>query len=501
MGKTACVPEDERQLVLFEVDRRAVTVTFDGGEVVTDTGLLALRQLDRRLGVLAEAAARLPDPRSELLRRFSTEELLTQTVYQLLGGYFDCNDAQTLRHDPLMQVLLDHAPGMDTATLASGSTLARFRYAYTRRQRSLPVEERTIEQECQAAKCARLRELNRFLVELFVKTRPTPPKRITLDIDATDDPTHGAQQLTLFHGHYRQHQYLPLLVFDGDTKFPLAGWLRSGTAHPSWGAVETLRDLIAVLRAAWPDVEILVRADAGYASPALYEFCETETLNYVIGYATNDVLVAQTQVAMNYAQARAELYGAPCQLFQDVRDYQAGSWDRPRRVIAKCEVTAQGGSNRRFAVTDLTEPAAPVYRQIYVKRGDAAERAIEELKHGLGIDRLSSHRFFANAFTLPCHLLAYALFVLFREANAAVPEVAQHTLETIRSRVLKVGAVVKTSERKVWFRVSASWPGRAVFCRICAAVNAFAERLGRLWDDQLARGLSIALGGPVTLTK
>lgn len=501
MSETGCVPEDGGQLALFAVDRREVTVAFDGGEVVTDTGLLAVRQLDRRLGVLSEAAARLPDPRSPRFCTYSTEQILTQTVYQLLGGYFDCHDAQTLRHDPLLQVLVDHAPGTDEATLASGSTLARFRYCYTRRQRQMPVEERTIEQECQAAKCQRMRVLNRFLAELFVKTRTTAPARITLDFDATDDPTHGQQQLSLFHGYYEQHQYLPLLVFDGDTKFPLAGWLRSGTAHPSGGVQETLAELVPMVRAAWPDVEILVRADSGYAIPALYEFCEEHGLKYAIGYATNEVLKVRTQVTMNYVQALAELDDEPCQRFQDLPDYRAGRWDRPRRVIAKCEVTAQGGTNRRFVVTNLTDRPEHVYRQVYVKRGDAPERAIEELKHGLGIDRLSSHRFFANAFALQCHLLAEALFLLFREANAAVPEVAEHTLETVRTRVLKVGAVVKTSARKVWFHAAATWPGRELFCRVCAAVNAFAERLGRLWPDRFVEGLAIALGGPVTLTK
>ena len=209
--------DDGRQLVLFEVERREVTVAFDGGDVVTDTGLLAVRQLDRQLGVLAEAAARLPDPRSELLRYFSTEQLLTQSVYQLLGGYFDCDDAQTLRHDLLQQVLVDHAPGTEHATLASGSTLARFRYAFTRRQRLVPVDERTIDQEFQAAKCERLRVMNRFLIDLFVKRRPSVPQRIILDFDATDDTTHGQQQISLSHGYYHQHQYLPLLVFDGES--------------------------------------------------------------------------------------------------------------------------------------------------------------------------------------------------------------------------------------------------------------------------------------------
>jgi hypothetical protein len=501
MSETLCDSQAERQLVLFEVDRREVTVVFDGGQVVTDTGLLAIRKLDRELGVLAEAAARLPDPRSELTRQFSTEDLLTQTVYQLLAGCFDCNDAQLLRHDPLLQVLAGRAPGTDTATLASGSTLARFRYAYTRRQRSLPVEERTIEQETQAAKCRRLRELNRFLQDLFVKTRTAAPRRIILDFDATDDPVHGRQQLSLFHGYYQQQQYLPLLVFDGDTKFPLAGWLRSGTAHPSWGVVDTLAELVPTLRAAWPEVEILVRADSGYAVPALYEFCEAHGLKYVIGYATNGILQQRTQVLMNCVQALGELHAEPVQRFTELPDYQAGSWDRPRRIIAKCEVTETGGVNRRFVVTNLADRPAHVYRAVYVKRGDAPERAIEELKHGLGIDRLSSHRFFANAFQLQCHLLAYALFVLFREANSAVPEVAGHTLETVRSRVLKVGAVVQVSARKVWFHASATWPWREAFGRVCAAVSAFTERLGRLWADRLIEGLSVKLGGAVRVLK
>lgn len=491
MSETGCPAE---QRVLFEVERREVTVVFDGGEVVTDTGLLAIRQLDLGLGVLAGAAARLPDPRDENSRQFSTEELLTQTVYQLLGGYFDCNDAQFLRNDSLLQVLVDRVPGTDESRLASGSTLARFRYAYTRREQQQPVDQRTIEQECQTAKCQRLRELNAHLVELFVKTRLTVPKSITLDIDTTDDPAHGQQQLTLFHGYYDQNQYQPLLVFEGESKFPLAGWLRTGTAHPTWGAVETLTELVSVLRGAWPEVEILVRADAGYASPALYELCEAHQVNYVIGYATNDVLKRRTQVRMNYVAAMAELSGEPLQQFQDLPDYQAGTWDRPRRVIAKCEVTTQGGANRRYVVTNLTETPAHIYSQIYVRRGDAPERAIQELKHGLQIDRLSSHRFFANAFAMQCHLLAYALFILFREANAAVPEVAGHTLETVRSRVLKVGAVVKTTARRVWFHVSASWPERATLLKIETEVRRFTTRLRELWGEPV-RAESVILPG------
>ncbi len=501
MIATGCISKSDRQFQLFDVDCRQCTVSFDAGEVVTDAGLLPIRQLDLQLGVLQGAAAVLADPRSAQFCTYSTEQVLTQTIYQLLGGYFDCNDANTLRYDPVLQVLVGKVPGSDDATLASGSTLARFRYGFTRRQAQLSVEERTIEQECQTAKCERIRKLNRYFVELFVKTRSTPPTRITLDFDATDDPTHGSQQLSLFHGYYKQHQYLPLLVFEGETKFPLAGWLRSGTAHASWGAIDTLRELTETLRAAWPGVEILVRADAGYAIPELYTFCEENGLKYVIGYSSNNVLKSKSQILMNYVQACATMYDEPMQRFQDIRDYQAESWDHPRRVIAKCEVTAQGGVNRRFVITNLEECPKHIYCNVYVQRGDSPERAIQELKHGLSLDRLSSHRFLANAFAMQCHLLAYALFVLFREANAAVPEVAQHTLETVRSKLLKIGAVVQTSARKVWFHASATWPGQGLFVRVCDAVQSFAERLRQLWAEKLIAAQTIKLGNPATLTK
>ena len=483
MQDAACQNGEEQQWVLFEVEGREVTVAFDGGQVVSDTGLLAVRKLDLELGILAEAAARLPDPRSIVGQVFSTADLLTQTVYQLLGGYFDCHDAARLRHDAVLQTIVGRVPGDDDATLASGSTLARFRYAFTRRERKLPVAERTIESECQAAQCARLRQLNRFLVDLFVKTRRTPPQRIVLDFDATADTTHGAQQLTMFHGYYEQWQYLPLLVFDGDTKFPLTGWLRSGTAHASWGAVETLSELVAALRAAWPGVEIVFRADTGFAIPEIYEFCERENVKYIVGYATNDVLVRNTQLTMNYAQALADLHDEPVQLFPEMRGYQAESWSCSRRVFAKCEVTTQGGPNRRFVVTNLTDRAETLYREVYTQRGDSAERAIQELKHGLSIDRLSSHRFFANAFAMQCHLLAYALFILFREANAAIPEVAHATLETTRIRVFKIGALVQPSTRRLRFHAASCWPGRELFGRVIRAVRTFTATLGRLWHD------------------
>lgn len=500
MSNTVCETKENGQQVLFKVERRDVTVDFEGGEIVTDTGLLTVRKLDRELGVLAEAAARLPDPRSQVCVVHDAERLLTQQVYQLLGGYFDANDAKFLRTDPLFQTVVDQCPDPERP-LASNSTLSRFFYCYTRRQRQLPVEDRTIEQECRAAQCKRIRELNGFLVDLFIKTRQQPPKRIVLDIDTTADPAHGNQQLTLWHGYYDQQQYLTQLIFDGESGFPLGAWLEVGTAHASWGAVDSLREIVTKIRAIWPDVEIAVRADTGFAVPEVYTFCETERLKYVIGYATNKVLAGPTEPWLNYARAHAELYGEACCMFTEVRNYQAGTWDRPRRIVAKCEVTAQGGPNRRFVVTNCTETPEEIYRGFYVQRGDTPERGIQELKHGLKIDRLSAHRFFANAFILQCHVLAYALWVLFKEANADVPEVAQHQLETVRSRLFKIGAVVETSMRRVWFHLSSSWPGRDLLGRVCQAVEHYAASLGRLWPDRLQEGLQIKLGCPATIIK
>lgn len=489
-----------QQLALWQLGRQEVTVDFSAEQVVTDTGLLALRKLDRELGILAEVAARLPDPRSRLHVVHDAEELLVQQVYQFLGGYFDADDSNVLRDDPLFQTLADRPPSPEQP-LASGSTVSRFKYAYTRRQRHLAVDERTIEQECQTAKCQRLRAINAFLVDLFIRTRRGKPARIIIDVDASDDPTHGRQQLSLWHGYYDQQQYFPLLAFDGDSGFPLAAWLRPGTAHPSWGVVEVLDEIVTALRAVWPDIEIVLRGDAGFGVPDVYDYAEKNRLKYVIGYTTNAVLKRRTELWLNYAAAHAELHQEPCCLFTELSDYQAESWPHPRRIIAKCEVTAQGGPNRRFVVTNLSDRPSEVYHGLYVKRGNYPERGIGELKHGLAMDRLSSHRFFANAFTLQCHVLAYALWVLFREANAQVPEVAEHQLQTVRSRLFKVGALTQASVRRIWFRVSSTWPGRDLFARVCRAVAEYTAVFGRLWPDRIAEGLQTKLAAAALTIK
>jgi hypothetical protein len=343
----------------------------------------------------------------------------------------------------------------------------------------VPWEERPVLREVDAAQSQRVRILNDYLPELFIRTRRKRPLYIILDIDPSDDPTHGQQVLSCFHGYFDQYQYFPLFVFDGETGFPLAAWLRPGTVHASCGAVSTLRRIVEALRSAWPDVLILVRGDTGLAVPEVYEFCEAEGLLYAFGYGSNTVLKQRTEAALSDLQTYYACYQhrePAVQRFEVIEDYQAEGWSRPRRIVAKIEINRHG-VNRRFTVTNLSGHGQGIYHGFYVQRGDVPERPIGELKNGLQMDRLSFHRFRANGLKLLEHTLAYALVVLHREATATIPEIAQAEVSTLRQKLWKVGAVVKTSVRRIWFHFSETWPYQHLFIRVCGAVRQFVESL------------------------
>jgi hypothetical protein len=469
-----------QQLTLWHLGQQQLTVTFDGGQLVTDAGLLAIRELDKGLAVLADLAQRLPDPRSQKYVTHTREAILTQQVYQILADYADCNDAHRVRADPLFQTLADVSPHEDHP-LASGSTLARFMQAFTRRQAELPLAERPVLREIDTAQTQRLKILNDYLVELFIRTRRQPPTSVVIDLDPSDDPTHGQQVLTGFHGYFDQHQYFPLFAFDGDSGFPLAAWLRPGTVHASCGAVETLQVIVQQLRTAWPEVVIVVRGDTGLAVPALYEYCEAEGLLYCFGYASNEVLKARTATALADLQEYYHWYShrePHVQSFLAFEDYQAQTWRRPRRIIAKLEINHLG-TNRRFLVTNLSGHPQGIYRGFYVQRGDVPEKPLGELKNGLQADRLSFHRFRANSLKLLEHVLAYALVVLHREATATIAEVARAEVNTLRLRLWKVAALVQPSVRRIWFHFSETWPHRDLWIRVRQALQQFvADLLG-----------------------
>ena len=470
--------ECPRQLTFWKIGKQQVTASPDGGRVVSDAGLLPLRNFERRLGLLADLAGRLPDPRAQKFVTYAQETILTQQIYQILAGYPDCNDAKTLRQDPLFQTLADVSPD-EGRELASRSTLNRHQYAYTRRDAQLPLEERPALLDMRAAQTGRIKILNAFLVDWFIRTRPKPLASVTIDLDATDDPTHGQQLLTGFHAYFDQHQYFPLLAFDGDSGFPLAAWLRPGTVHGSCGAVDVLADIVPKLRAAWPGITILVRGDNGLAVPAMYEYCEREGLLYAFGYSSNDVLKDRTATMLADLELCYHWYRhrePEMQRFEAFEDYQAESWPRPRRILAKIEIN-RFGNNRRFVVTNMSGHPRGLYQGFYVQRGRVPEHPINDLKNGLQADRLSCHHFRANSWKLLEHVIAYALVILHREATAAIPEVAQAQVHTLRTMLWKVGAIVQTSVRRIWFHFSETWPHQDLWQRVYAAIVEFVAQV------------------------
>jgi hypothetical protein len=473
----------------WRVDSQPLVVDFTAGCLVEDAGLLAVRHLDVSLGVLADLARRLPDPRSPRYVQHSVESLLVQMVYQFLAGYPDGNDADYCRNDALFQILQGFAPGPQRP-LASTSTLNRFLYGYTRRDAQLPREDRPSLLPQRRAQIQRLRVCNDFLVDLFIRTRTSPPTQIILDLDATDDPVYGRQPLSGYHGYYQQHQYLPLLVFEGHTGFPLACWLRPGTMHAACGAVDVLRRLVERLRQAWPGVELRVRGDNGLTVPAMLDYCEEANLGYALGYASNAVLERRSQHWLAEVELVHNFYGyrePHMQRFEHISDYQAGSWPHPRRVVVKVEVMP-AGSQRRYVVTNLPEPPRQLYQDFYVQRGAVPEQPIGELKNGLKADRLSTSRFCGNALKMLVAVAAYALVVLFREAGASVAGVGNADVQSLRDMLWKVPAELVQEAGRVRLSLPKDWPYRQTWEQALQAVRQHAERLAEVGQPPGAPG-------------
>jgi hypothetical protein len=475
----------------WPVGSQRLVVDFTAGCLVEDAGLLAVRHLDVSLGVLADLATRLPDPRSARYIQHSAESLLVQMVYQFLAGYPDGNDADECRNDALFQILQGLPPDPHRP-LASTSTLNRFLYGYTRRDAEMPREERPSLLQQRRAQIQRLRACNEFLVELFIRTRLAPPGQVVLDLDATDDPVHGHQPLSGYHGYYQQHQYLPLLIFDGATGFPLACWLRPGTLHAACGAVDVLQRLVERLRRAWPGIDIRVRADNGFAVPAMTDYCEQANLGYALGYASNAVLQRRSEHWLREVELVHHFYGyrdPHMQRFEQITDYQAGSWPHPRRIVVKIEATPQG-SQRRYVVTNLPDPPRELYQDFYVQRGEVPEQPIGELKNGLKADRLSSVRFCANALKMLVAVAAYALVVLYREACAEVQGTGNADVQSLRERLWKVPAEVVQEAGQVRLCLPQDWPHRHTWEQTLQAVGCHAVRLAEVGQPPGTAGQS-----------
>jgi hypothetical protein len=419
-------------------------VDFCGGQISSDAGLLPLRAFDQRHELTLSLAERVSDPREDERVRHSVLSLFRQRIYQIIAGYEDANDADLLRHDPAFQILADQPLG---EALGSQPTLSRWENAPSARE---------------------IIRLQDALLDWFVSVCGEQVRKrgeILLDVDSTDDPTHGQQQLSFFNGGYGQHMYHPLLVFERHTGCLLAARLRRGTAASHARIVPLLLRMVPRLQHEFPGVRIKLRADAGFALPLLYEFCEFFGIQYAIGMPANAifqrrVVRRQRRLARGYHRTRQP------QRFFSSFPHRAQRWFHQRRVCYKAEHT-ETGTNLRFLVTNLEGRSGSIFR-FYNDRGECENR-IEEFKNGFDADRLSCHRFRANAFRLLLHGFAYNLVNLFRLQLPVSLRSAQ--IETLRTQLFKIGARIRQTARCVHVHLASGWPFQSLFQTVALAFN------------------------------
>jgi len=427
----------------------ALDAAFDGGRLTSDGGLVWLAEADEELGLCEAVSECVPEWRKRR-GRHSLASLVRQRVFQIACGYEDQNDSNCLREDPLLKIVCGSLP-QSGADLASQPTLSRMENAPTRRS------------------CYRMA---RAIFELYTRERAKggAPEKVLLDFDATDDPTHGDQEGSYYHGYFEQHMYHPLLVFDGDTGHLITALLRAGNTHGSNSAVALLKRLVGGLREAWPGVAIELRADAGFAVPALYDYCEQEGIIYTIGLVSNPRLEGMAEDLLDEATERYETEGHKARLFSEGL-YGAANWEHRRRVIYKAEAMEQG-TNTRFLVTTRTEDPQELY-SFYARRGQS-ENWIKDLKLHMKADRLSCHRFVANQFRLLLHACAYWLMdVLRRKLVGGGMRLMQ--LDSLRLILIKIGGRVRELLTKVRLHLASGHPGQDLWHTLSRAFRTVHE--------------------------
>lgn len=425
------------QSIALALPGSALQASFDGPQLTSDGGLCWLSEADTALGLCATLAQHIPEWRRGPVRH-SLETLVRQRVFQIACGYEDQDDADTLRSDPLLKLVCGRLP--EEADLASQPTLSR------------------LENAVDAKACYRLAVA---LVQLYLQQREQDgtPEHIVLDLDSTDDPAHGKQEGVAYHGYYGYYMYHPLLVFDGDTGQLITAVLRPGTCHASRGAVAILKRLVRLLRARWPQVTIELRADSGFAVPALYAYLEAQGIAYTIALGSNQRLEAlAAPLAEEATQLRAAT-GEKVRLLAEGQ-YQAGSWPCERRVVYKAEALEKG-LNTRFVVTTRDDPPEELYTW-YTRRGDRPELCIKDLKEGCFADRLSCHRFWANQVRLLLHAAAYWLLDTIRRwlVRLHIPHLQ---LGTLRLRLIKIGGWVRQRLDLISLHLASSHPAEPLW--------------------------------------
>jgi hypothetical protein len=449
-----------RQTVVFnDLLGKQIVARFDQPDSSSDGGALLLKACDERLGLTRAMAAFVEDTRQTGKVIHTLEDLVRQRVFAIACGYEDCNDAARLGADPMQKLLLERDP-ITGEPLASQPTLSRFENALgpkTLMRMGCALADSVIDRH--------RRRLRRRV------------KRITLDLDPTDDPTHGTQQLTFFNGHYDTWCYLPVAAFaqfdEEPEQYLLAYLLRPGNAGAGVGAIGLLRRLVARLRKAFPRARLRVRLDGGFAAPEMFEFLEGERLEYVVAMGKNSVLAAKAEALMEQSRRHSATSGQTEHVYGECH-YAAKTWKRERRVVFKAEVVRLAGrepkDNPRFVITNLRYGPKRLYEQVYCQRAHIENR-IKELHHGLAIDRTSCSRFWANQFRALLTAAAYALFQELR-LHAQGTESARAQVSTLRLRLLKLGVWIERSVRRIVLHLPDSAPWRSDWCRIARSLGA-----------------------------
>lgn len=437
--------------------RRAVVADFQGGALTSDAGALLLRQVDRRMGFLRRLAACFQDFRSPWLTRHGVEQMLAQRVYGLALGYEDLNDHDQLRHDPLMGVLTGKQ--RSEYPLASKSTLCRL--------------ERTPAAGAEGDRYKKIRydaeAIDRLLLDVFMDAHRESPQEVVLDLDVTDTPLHGRQEGRFFHGFYDEYCYLPLYIFCGDQLLGVR--LREANQDASAGSLAELERVVARLRSRWPKLRITVRADSGFCREELMRWCEDNGVEFVFGLARNERLRRRIGKAMRRAKAEAKRTGKAARAYTEFRYRTRESWSRARRVVAKAE-QMEGKENPRYIVTSLPASAYPprqLYEQLYCARGEMENRIKEQML--LFADRMSAETMRANQLRLYLSAAAYVLVEALRRRALKGTEMAQAQVNTIRLRLLKIGAQVRLTVRRVSISMASAYPHKAVFLHAWTALR------------------------------
>ena len=426
-----------------------MVAAFDGGPITSDAGALLLRPVDQRLSLFDQVADCFTDHRNPDRIQHSLRTLIAQRIVAIALGYEDLNDHDQLRHDPLMVLFSENRRG-DSAPLAGKSTLNRLELAPS----DGPDRTHKIDHDPEA--------LQALLVELFSQAHPQPPDSITLDLDATDDPLHGDQQDRFFHGYYGGYCYLPLYIFCA--RHLLCALLRPANIDDSTGALEQVQRIVSRLRGVWPEVKILLRADSGFAREPLMAWCEQNQVDYLFGLARNPRLEEAIHPELAQAKALSDQRQQPVRLCKDFSYRTHKSWSRQRRVMAKAEILPRG-PNPRFVVTSLSahnHPAQPLYEQTYCARGEMENR-IKEQQLDLFADRTSTHTFRANQLRLSLTACAYVLMEGLRRDGLKHTCLAKATVGSLRLKLLKIGAQITTSVRRIKVALASGCPYQREF--------------------------------------